>query len=178
MDLSPSVLHALVTRLLEEDVGYGDITTLATVPPQARGHGRFLAKEALVLAGLEVALAVFHTVDSTTRVDGAMQDGVSPCGQRFVELGKVFDLHFDFLQVGDGLPGQVDGRSDTASNGNMVVFNEHAVSQTKAMIVPTADPYRVLLEQAEPRGRLARINDACRGVPHALHIAPCRCRHT
>ena len=64
MDLSPLVLRELIIRLLEEDVGYGDITTLATVPPEARGHGRFLAKEALVLAGLDVALAVFHTVDS------------------------------------------------------------------------------------------------------------------
>ena len=35
MDLSPLVLHGLIARLLEEDVGYGDITTLATVPPQA-----------------------------------------------------------------------------------------------------------------------------------------------
>src|SRR5262252_5620535 len=76
MDLSLLVLRELVTRLLEEDVGYGDITTLATVPPQARGHGCLLAKEALVLAGLEVALAVFHTVDSTIRLDRAMQDGV------------------------------------------------------------------------------------------------------
>ena len=36
MDLSPLVLRELAIRLLEEDVGYGDITTLATVPPQAR----------------------------------------------------------------------------------------------------------------------------------------------
>src|SRR5262245_13885321 len=76
MDLSPLVVRELVIHLLEEDVGYGDITTLATVPPQARGHGRLLAKEALVLAGLEVALAVFHVVDSTIRLDCAMQEGV------------------------------------------------------------------------------------------------------
>jgi hypothetical protein len=106
------------------------------------------------------------------------QDGVSPCGQRFVELGKIFDFHFNFLQVGDGLPCQIDGRSDTAGNSNMVIFNKHTVSQTKAMIVPTANPYRILFEQAEPWGRLARINNACLSVPHALHIAPCRCRHT
>ena len=27
------------------------------------------------------------------------QDGIGPCGQRFVELGKIFDFYFDFLQV-------------------------------------------------------------------------------
>ena len=75
MHFSPLALRELVTRLLEEDIGYGDITTLAIVPPQAHGHGRLLAKEALVLAGLDIAVAVFHTVDSTIRLDGAMQDG-------------------------------------------------------------------------------------------------------
>lgn len=76
MHFSPLALQELVTRLLVEDVGYGDITTLALVPPQAQGHGRLLAKEALVLAGLDVACTVFHTVDSTIRLDGAQQDGV------------------------------------------------------------------------------------------------------
>ncbi len=76
MHFSPLALQELVTRLLAEDVGYGDITTLALVPPQAPGHGRFLAKEALMLAGLDVAFTVFHTLDSTIRLDCALQDGV------------------------------------------------------------------------------------------------------
>jgi len=76
MHFSPLALQELVTRLLAEDVGYGDITTLALVPPQAPGHGRFLAKEALVLAGLDVAFTVFRTMDSTIRLDCALQDGV------------------------------------------------------------------------------------------------------
>jgi len=75
MHFSSLALRELVTRLLEEDIGYGDITTQAIVPPQARGHGHLLAKEALVLAGLEVVDAVFHTVDSTIRLDCAIQDG-------------------------------------------------------------------------------------------------------
>ena len=76
MHFSHLALQELVTRLLAEDIGYGDITTLALVPPQARGHGRFLAKEALVLAGLDVAFTVFRTVESTVRLDCALQDGV------------------------------------------------------------------------------------------------------
>jgi len=76
MHFSHLALQELVTRLLAEDIGYGDITTLALVPPQAQGHGRLLAKEALVLAGLDVACAVFRTVDSTVRLDCALQDGV------------------------------------------------------------------------------------------------------
>lgn len=76
MHFSHLALQELVTRLLAEDVGYGDITTLALVPPQAQGHGRFLAKEAFVLAGLEVACTVFRTVDSSIRLDCALQDGV------------------------------------------------------------------------------------------------------
>ena len=76
MHFSHLALQELVTRLLAEDVGYGDITTLALVPPQAQGHGRFLAKETLVLAGLDVAGTVFHTVDNTIRLACAMQDGV------------------------------------------------------------------------------------------------------
>src|SRR2546423_9358783 len=78
MDLSHLVLYELVARLLEEDIGYGDITTLATVPPQARGHGRLWAKEALVLAGLDVAPAVFPPPDSTIPLEGAGQDGAHP----------------------------------------------------------------------------------------------------
>ena len=45
MDLSPLALRELVARLLEEDVGYGDITTLATVPPQARGMDVYWPKK-------------------------------------------------------------------------------------------------------------------------------------
>lgn len=75
MQCAHLALRDLITRLLEEDIGHGDITTLAIVPPQAQGHGRFLAKEALVLAGLDVALAVFHAVDDTIRLHPAAHDG-------------------------------------------------------------------------------------------------------
>ena len=55
---SGEVLNA-IGAFLAEDIGRGDITTSATVPADTIGVGRFLAKENLVLCGLDVAEAVF-----------------------------------------------------------------------------------------------------------------------
>ena len=76
MQLSTSSLRDLVERFLEEDIGYGDITTLAIVPASAQAQGRLLAKETLILAGLEVAQAVFAVADSRIRLESTVQDGV------------------------------------------------------------------------------------------------------
>lgn len=67
---------ASIGEFLAEDIGRGDITTTATVPAQTRGVGRFLAKEPLVLCGLDVAEAVFFHLDpesaeiETTYIEG------------------------------------------------------------------------------------------------------------
>src|SRR6476661_9976771 len=53
-----------IGEFLAEDIGRGDITTQATVESEVRGHGRFLAKEYLVICGLEVAEAVFLHLDA------------------------------------------------------------------------------------------------------------------
>ena len=48
-----------------------------------------------------------------------------------LERGKVTSdptRDIDAPEVGHSLPCQVDGCSDPSSNGNMVVFNEHAIS--------------------------------------------------
>ena len=53
-----------IGEFLAEDIGRGDITTQATVAAEVRGMGRFLAKEYLVICGLEVAEAVFLHLDA------------------------------------------------------------------------------------------------------------------
>ncbi|MGB7067958.1 MAG: carboxylating nicotinate-nucleotide diphosphorylase [Pyrinomonadaceae bacterium] len=55
---------ASIGEFLNEDIGRGDITTQAIVQPDVRGIGRFLAKEPLVVCGVEVAEAVFLHLDS------------------------------------------------------------------------------------------------------------------
>jgi nicotinate-nucleotide pyrophosphorylase (carboxylating) len=54
---------AAIGEFLAEDIGRGDITTQSTVARETRGTGRFLAKEYLVICGLDVAEAVFLHLD-------------------------------------------------------------------------------------------------------------------
>ena len=53
----------LVADALSEDIGSGDVTTAATVPRSARGHGELLAKSLAVVCGLDIAREVFRQVD-------------------------------------------------------------------------------------------------------------------
>ena len=57
-----ATLDDLIRRALAEDVGGGDVTTAATIRPEMRGRGVLLAKAPMVVAGLDVARAVFAQV--------------------------------------------------------------------------------------------------------------------
>jgi nicotinate-nucleotide pyrophosphorylase (carboxylating) len=70
-----AALDALVRLALEEDVGPGDATTSATVPADAAGGAVIVAKEALVVAGLAAAGAVFTACDRDLVVDTRGGDG-------------------------------------------------------------------------------------------------------
>jgi nicotinate-nucleotide pyrophosphorylase (carboxylating) len=69
------LVRHFVDAALAEDVGEGDWTTLWTVPEDSRSEAVVVAKEALTVAGTEVALAVFRTLDSTADVEIVMADG-------------------------------------------------------------------------------------------------------
>ncbi len=62
LSFSPLV-ERLIELALEEDVGPGDVTTQALIPPERRGRARIRAKERLVAAGLPVARKVFQALD-------------------------------------------------------------------------------------------------------------------
>jgi nicotinate-nucleotide pyrophosphorylase (carboxylating) len=72
-----------VRRALAEDLGpAGDVTTLATVPPDAVATARFVTRRPGVVAGLQVAAAVFEGVGpGQVRFAPAVEDGqVVPAG--------------------------------------------------------------------------------------------------
>ncbi|MDP3050325.1 MAG: carboxylating nicotinate-nucleotide diphosphorylase, partial [Eubacteriales bacterium] len=60
---------------LAEDIGPGDLTTWAVVPPGTPARARILTKEAGVIAGLPVAAAVFAILDDHVRFTPQVSDG-------------------------------------------------------------------------------------------------------
>ncbi|GAB3046440.1 carboxylating nicotinate-nucleotide diphosphorylase [Spirosoma pulveris] len=70
-------LHEFIQLALAEDVGDGDHTSLSTIPADAQKRARLLVKETGILAGVEVAKAVFAEVDPNFVVDVLLHDGAS-----------------------------------------------------------------------------------------------------
>lgn len=70
------MVDRLVRVALEEDLGAsGDLTTRCSVPAGRRGEGRIVAKANGVLAGTQVALAVFRALDPDIVIEALCADG-------------------------------------------------------------------------------------------------------
>jgi nicotinate-nucleotide pyrophosphorylase (carboxylating) len=73
-NLSP-VLIETIQRALSEDIGSGDITSESIIPADASMHGQIIAKEAGIIAGLDIAEAVFKTVDAQVNFQARVNEG-------------------------------------------------------------------------------------------------------
>src|SRR5262245_20286737 len=80
----PPSVDALIALALEEDLGRGDLTTACVLLGDG-GPARavFLAKQSLVVFGLEVVRRVFLRVDETVRFSPRVSDGA------YVEHGVI-----------------------------------------------------------------------------------------
>src|SRR5438128_7398458 len=74
-ELDSGIIYAFAADLLKEDLGRGDTTTQAVVRGGARARGRFLAKQDFMLCGLEIAEAVFSTLDNSIVLESRVYDG-------------------------------------------------------------------------------------------------------
>jgi nicotinate-nucleotide pyrophosphorylase (carboxylating) len=86
MNWDSEYVHRLVDTALEEDIGAGDATVLATIPARAIGKARILARQDLVCAGLPMAERVFRALDPTMQIELRVHDS------EFVAKGTVL-LH-------------------------------------------------------------------------------------
>ena len=73
--LSNDEIRGWVRAALAEDVGSGDVTTLATVPAEARISVTMVARERLVLAGVELAEAAFLEMWPGAKIERVASDG-------------------------------------------------------------------------------------------------------
>jgi len=68
-------IEEIIRRALEEDLGTGDHTSLATIPKNATGISRLLIKEEGILAGVDIARMVFGEIDSSLAFKNLIPDG-------------------------------------------------------------------------------------------------------
>ncbi len=76
--LSPLAIDEAVMRALEEDLGRaGDITSIATIPETTKARAVMVARQAGVIAGLPLALAVLHRLCPEINLQAYVRDGAS-----------------------------------------------------------------------------------------------------
>jgi len=68
-------LKKIIRDALSEDIGPEDVTSEATIPAESTSTAVMLAKQDLVLAGLEISRAVFHCLDPAIQVTTFAKDG-------------------------------------------------------------------------------------------------------
>ncbi len=85
------LINNLIELAFAEDIGEGDHTTLCSIPSTEVGQTKLLVKEEGVLAGVGVAIEIFHKFDPTLNIDIFLNDGtrVKPGDEVFTVSGKV-----------------------------------------------------------------------------------------
>lgn len=68
-------LNTFVQNALQEDVGDGDHSALATVPANHKGKCRLIVKEEGIIAGIEAARSIFKAVDPKLKFTELIKDG-------------------------------------------------------------------------------------------------------
>lgn len=125
-------LNQIIKDALAEDIGSGDITTLAIVPPSNLAIGEFLVKQDGVIAGLTVLKKVLEIFDPSLRLTTYCKDGDKITAKTVVAVvkGKAASIltvertALNFLQRMSGI-------------ATMCRLFQDKISHTKAKIIDT-----------------------------------------
>jgi len=120
-----------------EDIGTGDITTIACVSADAQSRGQFVAKESGVICGLEIVARVFALLDATIIVTPCVVDG-------------------DRVKAGDVIA-EIAGASRSILSGERVALN--LLQRLSGIATKTAEAV------AEVAGTRAKICDTRKTTP-------------
>jgi nicotinate-nucleotide pyrophosphorylase (carboxylating) len=94
MAIHQEKLRILIDSALREDIGDGDHSSLSSIPIAAQGKAVLKIKQSGVLAGMEVAEAIFRFMEPDTRFIAQMKDGddMQPGDQAFEVEAKVHTI--------------------------------------------------------------------------------------
>ncbi|HCC69726.1 MAG TPA: carboxylating nicotinate-nucleotide diphosphorylase [Bacteroidales bacterium] len=84
----------LIDLALAEDIGDGDHSSLACIPPGSMGKARLVIKEPGIIAGIEIAGYVFSRIDKKIELSECINDGsrIKPGDTGFYVEGPVHAL--------------------------------------------------------------------------------------
>lgn len=135
--LEMSIVDKIIKNALEEDLGWGDVTTDSTIPSATEIAGKFISKQQGVICGIEVCKRVFEILDSTIAFEILVHDG-----QR-VEKGDVI--------------ANISGSARSILKGERVALN---LLQRMSGIATTAGKYAEAV-----KGTAARVVDTRKTMP-------------
>jgi nicotinate-nucleotide pyrophosphorylase (carboxylating) len=124
--------EAIVDLALAEDIGTGDVTTLATVVADARATATMLAKSDGVISGLGVAGFVFRRIDPAVVFTPVVADGTRVSGR--TPIAEIDGLARSLLTAERVSLNLIQRLSGVATSTARYV---EAVAGTKARIVDT-----------------------------------------
>ena len=75
-----------IQRAMTEDIGLGDVTTNSIIPPDAHMRGQIIAKQDGVVAGLDIASAVYQTVDPQVKFESQVDEGARVSDRQVLAL--------------------------------------------------------------------------------------------
>ena len=135
--LDPALYREVVRRALAEDLGWGDVTTEATVPQDLRAKGIILAKSPCVLAGLDVAAEAFSQLDPGCTIDRKCKDGdrcepgtvVAELHGRAAAMITAERTAINFLQRLSGIA-TLTRRFVDAANGRITILDTRKTTPT------------------------------------------------
>lgn len=101
--ITPSALQRFISSALKEDIGNGDHTTLACIPPKKKVKAKLIVKDEGIIAGVEMAKFIFKKIDKNLILKISVRDG---------EDTKLGDIAFI-----------VEGKAQSIVTGERLVLN-------------------------------------------------------
>jgi nicotinate-nucleotide pyrophosphorylase (carboxylating) len=131
VSVSPGLTEEIVARALAEDVGTGDVTTEATVPPDALGRALITQKAEGVMFGIELVRETFRQLDPGAGFELIVHEG------HWREGGAAIEIEGSARAILTGERTALNFLQRLSGVATMAARAVRAVEETDAVILDT-----------------------------------------